>query len=162
MKSKLLIVTDTVTISGLKSNRDPSEFNGTRTTLKPGVLIFCVDLLEGNVRNSFGKIHQRIPAVRLLYQEGLWESVPDYFAVARSSKMLEGRSFCFTGKMKHAREFYKSLVELHGGTYASGVTKGLSYLVMADENSHSTKAEMARNLHIPLLKEDEFVKQLLE
>jgi DNA ligase (NAD+) len=58
--------------------------------------------------------------------------------------VLSGKTFCFTGALPRPRKEYESLVEKHGGTLLSGVTKELDYLVMADPNSGSTKAEKAK------------------
>ncbi len=57
---------------------------------------------------------------------------------------LSGKSFCFTGSLPLPRKDYEDLVEKHGGTLLSGVTKELGYLVMADPGSASSKAEKAR------------------
>lgn len=57
---------------------------------------------------------------------------------------LSGKTFCFTGTLPRPRKEYEQLVEKHGGTVLSGVTKDLDYLVLADPNSASTKAEKAR------------------
>ena len=57
---------------------------------------------------------------------------------------LAGKTFCFTGTLPLPRKTYEDLVEKHGGTVLSGVTKELHYLVMADPSSGSTKAEKAR------------------
>jgi DNA ligase (NAD+) len=57
---------------------------------------------------------------------------------------LAGKSFCFTGALPRPRKEYEDLVEAHGGTLLSGVTKELTYLVMSDPASGSTKAEKAR------------------
>ncbi|MBX3221001.1 MAG: NAD-dependent DNA ligase LigA [Labilithrix sp.] len=58
--------------------------------------------------------------------------------------VLSGKSFCFTGALPRPRKEYEALVEEHGGTVLSGVTKDLTYLVMSDPGSASTKAEKAR------------------
>jgi DNA ligase (NAD+) len=57
---------------------------------------------------------------------------------------LAGKTFCFTGALPRPRKEYESLVEKHGGSVLSGVTKELDYLVLADPTSASTKAEKAR------------------
>lgn len=57
---------------------------------------------------------------------------------------LAGKTFCFTGTLPLPRKTYEDLVEKHGGSVLSGVTKELHYLVMADPSSASTKAEKAR------------------
>jgi DNA ligase (NAD+) len=62
----------------------------------------------------------------------------------RSGGALSGKSFCFTGTLPRPRKEYEEMVLAHGGTLLSGVTKELHYLVLADPNSGSTKAEKAR------------------
>jgi DNA ligase (NAD+) len=71
---------------------------------------------------------------------------------------LAGKSFCFTGTLSRPRKELEELVEKLGGTLSSGVTKGLSYLVMADPDSGSSKAEKARKYGTECLDEDGFLR----
>jgi DNA ligase (NAD+) len=71
---------------------------------------------------------------------------------------LGGKSFCFTGAASRPRKELWNLVETNGGVVFEGVKAGLDYLVMADPNSKSSKAEKARKLGINLISEDDFVK----
>ena len=73
---------------------------------------------------------------------------------------LTGLSFCFTGKSEMKREDLIALVGEHGGNVKSSVTKGLSYLVMADANSNTTKAQAARKNGTRVLSEDEFLRMV--
>jgi len=78
---------------------------------------------------------------------------------SEESQPLRGRSFCFTGEMKsmkrgEAEEKIKSL----GAQIKSSVVKGLSYLVTNDTGSGSSKNKKARELGIPVIDEDEFLK----
>lgn len=57
---------------------------------------------------------------------------------------LNGKSFCFTGEMSHPREELIQFVIDNGGIVKSSVVKNLSYLVIADPNSQTTKAKAAR------------------
>lgn len=70
---------------------------------------------------------------------------------------LAGKSFCFTGTLPLPRKTYEDLVERHGGAVLSGVTKELSYLVMADPSSASTKAEKARKYGTQCIDADAFM-----
>ena len=79
---------------------------------------------------------------------------------AESSNMLASKSFCFTGTMRHKREDLEALVVKNGGTVKSGVTKGLTYLVMADPNSKSSKAEAARKAGTQCISEEDFLKMV--
>lgn len=58
---------------------------------------------------------------------------------------LSGKTFCFTGDIPgHPRPELEQKVIDAGGQVKSSVSKKLSYLVMADENSTTTKAQAAR------------------
>jgi DNA ligase (NAD+) len=57
---------------------------------------------------------------------------------------LLGKTFCFTGALSKPRKELEQLVEDHGGTLLSGVTKELNFLVMADPASGSSKSQKAR------------------
>lgn len=70
---------------------------------------------------------------------------------------LLGQSFCFTGALSRPRKEYEDMVEKHGGTLLSGVTKDLKYLVMADPNSGSSKAEKARKYGTKCINEADFL-----
>ena len=69
---------------------------------------------------------------------------------------LAGLSFCFTGALSRPRKEFEDVVEKHGGTLLSGVTKDLKYLVMSDPNSGSSKAEKARKYGTKCIDEAEF------
>jgi DNA ligase (NAD+) len=71
---------------------------------------------------------------------------------------LAGKSFCFTGSLSRPRKELETLVESLGGQLASGVTKGLSYLVMADPTSGSSKAEKARKYNTECIDEAGFLR----
>ncbi|HUJ57770.1 MAG TPA: NAD-dependent DNA ligase LigA [Kofleriaceae bacterium] len=57
---------------------------------------------------------------------------------------LAGKTFCFTGALGRPRKELEQMVEQAGGTILNGVTKDLHYLVMADPQSGSSKAEKAK------------------
>lgn len=75
------------------------------------------------------------------------------------SSILQGKSFCFTGEMKNPRKQLEDIVTKNGGTIGS-VSKNLTYLVMADTNSGSTKSEKARKLGVKMITEDDFMKMV--
>ncbi|MDP2340427.1 MAG: NAD-dependent DNA ligase LigA [Deltaproteobacteria bacterium] len=75
---------------------------------------------------------------------------------------LSGLSFCFTGALSKPRKEFEDVVEKHGGTLLSGVTKDLKYLVMSDPNSGSSKAEKARKYGTKCIDEAEFHRVVSE
>jgi DNA ligase (NAD+) len=70
---------------------------------------------------------------------------------------LAGKTFCFTGSLSRPRKELEALVEQHGGSLLSGVTKDLHYLVMADPESGSSKAQKAKKYGTTCLDEAGFL-----
>lgn len=78
----------------------------------------------------------------------------------KSSDKLKGMSFCITGKLNHGvRDEYVERIKDNGGQY-KGVSKGLSYLINNDTTSTSGKNKKAKELNIPIISENEFLKML--
>ncbi len=75
------------------------------------------------------------------------------------TQQFAGKSFCFTGTLTiYGRDQAQSLVEQRGGKAASGVSKGLDYLVAgAKAGSKLVKAKL---LGVTVLTEEEFQKML--
>lgn len=73
---------------------------------------------------------------------------------------LSGKSFCFTGAMDYKRKDLQEMVTSNGGENFDAVKKGLSFLVMADPNSTSSKAVKARSLGIALISPEEFLEMI--
>jgi len=68
--------------------------------------------------------------------------------VEKSSNILIGKSFCFTGV--RLPEIEKVIID-NGGKISSGVSKSLTYLVCKDINSGSSKLTKATSLGVVLL-----------
>lgn len=79
-------------------------------------------------------------------------------------KMLRfaDKSFVLTGKMPKKRSEYEAMIRQAGGTVAGSVSKNTDYLVIADVNSTSTKAEKARKLGTKLISPEELEKLLVQ
>ena len=69
---------------------------------------------------------------------------------------MGGKSVCFTGAAKRPRKELQAMAEGAGLEVKDSVTKGLTYLVMADPTSISSKAEKARKLGTKCISEEEF------
>lgn len=65
------------------------------------------------------------------------------------------KSFVLTGKMPKKRSEYETMIRQAGGTVAGSVSKNTDYLVIADVNSTSTKAEKTRKLGTKLISPEE-------
>jgi DNA ligase (NAD+) len=70
---------------------------------------------------------------------------------------LTGKSFCFTGTMKNKRPVLAKMAQDAGGSVKDSVGKGLTYLVIADPNSTSSKANAARKNGTTCISEDDFL-----
>ena len=70
---------------------------------------------------------------------------------------MTGKSVCFTGSMKMKRPLLEKMAAEAGADVKSSVGKGLTYLVIADPNSTSSKAQAARKLGTTLISEEEFL-----
>lgn len=70
---------------------------------------------------------------------------------------LTGMFFCFTGASKRPRPELEEFVISNGGTVKSSVTKNLTYLVMADPNLATTKAQAAKKNGTKCISEEEFL-----
>jgi DNA ligase (NAD+) len=71
---------------------------------------------------------------------------------------LTGQSFCFTGKSTLPRKELETLVTDNGGVVKSSAGKGVTYLVIADPDSTSTKAVAARKAGVSCISEEAFLK----
>jgi len=70
---------------------------------------------------------------------------------------LTGQSFCFTGTMKNKRKALEEMVTVRGGVVKPSVSKGLTYLVLADASSGSTKIQAAKKYGTQCISEDDFL-----
>lgn len=97
-----------------------------------------------------GLIENKI-IIEKLIQNGLKVKV-------KVSGVLSGKSVCFTGKSNLPRKELERMAEDAGGIVKSSVGKGLTFLVLADPTSTSSKAESARKLGTKCISEEEFIK----
>jgi len=76
----------------------------------------------------------------------------------QSGGKLDGIKFVITGTLESPRDEIKNIIERHGGTVQSGVSK-LTDIVLAGENAGS-KLEKARSLGKKIIDETEFKNML--
>ncbi len=78
-----------------------------------------------------------------------------------ASDTLKGLTFVVTGSVNHFpnRDAFAAYIEERGGKLASSVSKKTTALVNNDAASTSGKNKKARELGIPILTEDDFLKQ---
>ena len=78
------------------------------------------------------------------------------------SNVLEGKTFVITGSLNtyENRDALKAHIESLGGKVSGSVSGNTSYLINNDVNSTSSKNKKARELGIPILSEEDFLKLL--
>lgn len=73
---------------------------------------------------------------------------------------LNGKSFVITGKLqKMSRAELKSKIESLGGKVSDSVSKNTSFLINNDSESYSSKNKKAKELNVPIIKEEDFYKK---
>ncbi len=77
---------------------------------------------------------------------------------------LEGKVFVVTGSLNHFenRNALKDRIEKLGGKVTGSVSAKTDYLINNDVNSTSSKNKKARELNIPILSEEDFLKLIEE
>jgi len=75
----------------------------------------------------------------------------------RAVGILSGTSVCFTGSMNIKRPILEKMAADAGADIKGSVGKGLTYLVIADPSSTSSKAVAARKLGTKLISEEDFL-----
>ncbi len=76
------------------------------------------------------------------------------------SDSLAGKSIVISGVFQHhSRDEYKALIERHGGTNVSSISSRTSF-ILAGENMGPAKREKAAALGIPIVSEEEFLRDL--
>ncbi|MEM3097498.1 MAG: NAD-dependent DNA ligase LigA [Nitrososphaerales archaeon] len=71
-----------------------------------------------------------------------------------SNGPLSGKSFCITGELSKPRAIIHELITSYGGKVKNDVSRDLDYLVMANMNSTSSKAEKARKYGVRCIDEN--------
>lgn len=78
----------------------------------------------------------------------------------KAEQPFEGKTFVITGSVEHFanRSELKQYIESLGGKVTGSVTKKTDYLINNDTTSNSSKNKKARELGIPVLSEEDFLK----
>ena len=78
------------------------------------------------------------------------------------TQIFEGITFCITGSVEHFanRNEVKAVIEERGGKVTGSVTSKTNYLINNDTTSNSSKNKKAKELSIPIISEEEFIKML--
>lgn len=106
----------------------------------------------------------KVTVIQNLLEVGI--KIREPIKISLESEKFKGISFCFTGAIqsiktdgkRYTREDMYDLVLKNGGKIEESVKRGLSFLVMADPNSTSSKANKAREIGTKIMSEEEFFR----
>lgn len=78
--------------------------------------------------------------------------------------IFDGLVFVITGSVNHYenRKELQEVIEAHGGKATGSVTKKTNYLINNEKASNSSKNKKAKELGVPIISEEEFIKMLEE
>ncbi len=99
-----------------------------------------------------------VESVERLRAAGVQLELPEDAGAGVLSDTLAGKTVVISGVFQHhSRDEYKQLIERHGGKNAGSISKKTSF-ILAGENMGPAKLEKARELGVPVIGEDEFLK----
>ena len=80
------------------------------------------------------------------------------------AQIFEGMNFVITGSVEHFanRNEVKEVIEVRGGKVTGSVTSKTNYLINNDTTSNSSKNKKAKELNIPIISEEDFLKMIGE
>lgn len=112
------------------------------------------DVLAQSFREYFDDVNNRRLYNELLAELKLQKEVRD------TSSQVAGKTFVITGSVNHFtnRDELKAFIETLGGKTTGSVSAKTDYLINNDVTSNSSKNKKARELGIPVISEEEFIK----
>ena len=83
-------------------------------------------------------------------------------AEAEGEKRFEGMTFVITGSVSQFenRKALQEVIESQGGKATGSVTSKTTYLINNDTTSNSSKNKKAKELGVPIISEEDFIKLL--
>jgi len=109
-------------------------------------------LIAESIRMYFDRSENRQMIQRLIDHGINTQGMPR----PENTTAITGKTFVLTGTLeRYTREEAKSLIEQHGGTVSSSVSKKTHYVVAGSEAG--SKRDKAQALDVPVLTEDEFL-----
>ena len=81
-----------------------------------------------------------------------------------NAQIFESMNFVITGSVEHFanRNEVKAVIEARGGKVTGSVTSKTNYLINNDTTSNSSKNKKAKELNIPIISEEDFLKMIGE
>jgi len=103
-------------------------------------------------------LDEKMPLIVALLEQVSIKEVEE--EVAATSNALDGKKFCMTGLRKINDQPIADMVYANGGKVASGVSKGLDYLIVKNKDKLTNKLKKALDLGVVLLSPEEFLEMI--
>ena len=115
------------------------------------------DVIAGNYVAYFSDAEHRVLFEKLLKEVKLPEEQEDV-----GEQTFAGMNFVITGSVEHFanRNEVKALIESKGGKVTGSVTSKTNYLINNNVESTSSKNKKAKDLGIPIITEEDFLRML--
>lgn len=111
---------------------------------------------EKSATDFYHSLQTKIPIIEKLMQKGF--SIISEERIENSE--ISGLKFCVTGTLNMKRNELQKLIKTYGGINVSSVSSETNYLITNDEESSSSKFKKAKELKIPIIREDQFLKMI--
>lgn len=104
----------------------------------------------------------RNPDNQVVVEDLLKEVELEQEEVAGGAQIFEGKTFVITGSVEHFknRDEIKGIIESKGGKVSGSVSSKTHYLINNDNLSSSSKNKKAKELEIPIITEEEFIRMI--
>lgn len=115
------------------------------------------DVIAGNYVAYFADVEHRELFEKLLKEVKLPEGQEDV-----GEQTFAGMNFVITGSVEHFanRNEVKALIEFKGGKVTGSVTSKTNYLINNNVESTSSKNKKAKDLGIPIITEEDFLRMI--
>ena len=115
-------------------------------------------MLTKPVNISLTMSHDSLLVDHLLAELNIEKEQPE----AAGEAVFKGMNFVITGSVEHFanRKELQELIESKGGKVTGSVTAKTAYLINNDAASNSSKNKKAKELGVPIISEEEFLRML--
>lgn len=115
------------------------------------------DVIAGSIESYFKNLKNQQILAHLLEELTLEQPEEN-----TNAQIFEGMNFVITGSVEHFanRNAVKAVIEERGGKVTGSVTGKTNYLINNDTASNSSKNKKAKELGIPIISEETFMKML--
>lgn len=135
---------------------------GNYVSLVPGSVIMLLST-EFKFKNlSYRPRTSDSLSCKLLYKESVVTvDSPEKLFYLEHGTSLKDLTFCITGKLTHARDYYASLISFQQGKFKKNINKDLNYLVYGKDVGQ-TKTTKARQNGVKMINESELLELVLK